>query len=286
MSGSRDARDRHTFPTIERRRLTLIESGFQPVPDRRAPRGQPPATETGFGSRLRLERERRRITLASIAADTKISHTLLEGLERDDLSRWPSGIFRRAFIRAYAQAIGLDSDLIAREFLEHFRDPAEPPRPASPDAAPAPAPEPAPEAGGDTTLRLTLADPVMTFRPGHSLEGAGQRLVAVVCDLFVLVAIGLGFFVAFNQFWMLFAIATLAYYTGSIVLLGNTPGVFLCAHRSVGSADARPMASLACPLKAAASAIRTGLMFDRSRGGRPTGVAAKPDPGDKSSQPV
>ena len=60
-----------------------------------------------FGSRLRYERERRQIALKSIAESTKISVALLEGLERDDVSRWPSGIFRKSFIRSYAEAIGL-----------------------------------------------------------------------------------------------------------------------------------------------------------------------------------
>jgi len=81
--------------------------------------------DDSFGTRLRSERERRHIALASISENTKISASLFEGLERDDVSRWPSGIFRRAFIRSYAAAIGLDADAIAREFLERFPDPAE-----------------------------------------------------------------------------------------------------------------------------------------------------------------
>ena len=75
-----------------------------------------------FGPRLRIERERRRITLDSIAANTKINVGLLKELEHDNVSRWPSGIFRRSFIKAYAQAIGLDPDEVAREFLERFPD--------------------------------------------------------------------------------------------------------------------------------------------------------------------
>ncbi|PYR28588.1 MAG: hypothetical protein DMF98_02480 [Acidobacteria bacterium] len=85
------------------------------------------SNNAGFGRRLRMERERRTITLASISDNTKISQSLLEGLERDDVSRWPSGIFRRSFIRAYAQAIGLDPDVVAKEFLERFPDPVDPP---------------------------------------------------------------------------------------------------------------------------------------------------------------
>jgi cytoskeletal protein RodZ len=83
-----------------------------------------------LGTRLRRERERRHIPLSSISENTKISVALFQGLERDDVSRWPSGIFRRAFIRSYAEAIGLDADAVAREFAERFPDPA--------DAAPEP----------------------------------------------------------------------------------------------------------------------------------------------------
>ena len=78
-----------------------------------------------LGSRLRYERERRQISLKSIAESTKIAITLLEGLERDDVSRWPSGIFRKSFIRSYAEAIGLKPDSVVREFVERFPDPLE-----------------------------------------------------------------------------------------------------------------------------------------------------------------
>jgi len=76
-----------------------------------------------LGARLRQQRERQQIALTSIAEQTKISLALLEGLERDDLSRWPTGIFRRAFVRAYAHAIGLEPDSVVREFLELNPDP-------------------------------------------------------------------------------------------------------------------------------------------------------------------
>ena len=78
-----------------------------------------------FGGRLRYERERRQINLRSIAETTKISVPLLEGLERDDVSRWPSGIFRKSFIRVYAEAIGLDPEPVVREFVERYPDPLE-----------------------------------------------------------------------------------------------------------------------------------------------------------------
>jgi transcriptional regulator with XRE-family HTH domain len=76
-----------------------------------------------FGARLRRQREQQNIALVTIAEQTKIKVSLLEALERDDVSRWPSGIFRRAYVRAYAHAIGLSPDEVVREFVETYPDP-------------------------------------------------------------------------------------------------------------------------------------------------------------------
>jgi len=73
-----------------------------------------------FGGKLRQARERRGISLRQIAATTKISAAALEGLERNDISKLPGGIFSRAFVRSYAVEIGLDPEETVREFLERF----------------------------------------------------------------------------------------------------------------------------------------------------------------------
>ena len=73
-----------------------------------------------FGPRLRSERERRGISIETIAAVTKVGADLWLGLERNDFSKWPSGIFARAFIRDYAKAIGLDADELVDEFCRLF----------------------------------------------------------------------------------------------------------------------------------------------------------------------
>jgi transcriptional regulator with XRE-family HTH domain len=138
---------------------------------RRPPARDPESTDAMFGARLRMERERRRITLASIAANTKIGLYLLEGLERGHVTRWPSGIFRRSFIRAYAEAIGLDPDDVAREFLERFPDPSDMPfEPAVPDARRTPA--------GEPVLRLNLADLETTTARGRLLLNMRPRWAA------------------------------------------------------------------------------------------------------------
>jgi transcriptional regulator with XRE-family HTH domain len=103
-----------------------------------------------FGPRLRQERERRQISLQSIAANTKIGVSLLAGLERDDVRGWPSGIFRRSFVRSYAAAIGADPEAVLREFLERFPDSKDPSR------------SPVPGPGTARPLRLALADEPLT----------------------------------------------------------------------------------------------------------------------------
>jgi transcriptional regulator with XRE-family HTH domain len=81
--------------------------------------------DPSFGARLRARREEQQVTLADIAEQTKIKLSLLAALERDDVSHWPSGLFRRSYIRAYARAIGLEPDAVVREFLERYPDSAE-----------------------------------------------------------------------------------------------------------------------------------------------------------------
>jgi len=76
-----------------------------------------------FGARLRQQREARHVDLLAIASQTRIKLALLEALERDDVSHWPAGIFRRAYLRTYAEFIGLDPDVALREFLEVHPDP-------------------------------------------------------------------------------------------------------------------------------------------------------------------
>lgn len=81
--------------------------------------------ELTFGARLRSQRESQHLALADIAEETKIKLALLEGLERDDLSRWPGGLFRRAYVRTYAQKIGLNPELAVREFIAQHPDPVD-----------------------------------------------------------------------------------------------------------------------------------------------------------------
>ena len=73
-----------------------------------------------FGERLRRHRERSGVSLQTIADATKINRRFLAGLEEGDCSRWPAGLYSRAFVRTYAVAVGLDPEELVTEFAEVF----------------------------------------------------------------------------------------------------------------------------------------------------------------------
>lgn len=73
-----------------------------------------------FVTRLRRHRQRNRITLEEIATETRVKRELLEALENNDLSQWPRGLYARAWIRAYASAVGLDPLDTVDEFCRLF----------------------------------------------------------------------------------------------------------------------------------------------------------------------
>ena len=73
-----------------------------------------------FGPRLRRERERRGLSLETLAARTNVSIELWMGLENNDFSKWPGGLFARAFVRDYAKVVGLDGDDLIDDFCRLY----------------------------------------------------------------------------------------------------------------------------------------------------------------------
>ena len=71
-----------------------------------------------IGSRLRQAREELHLSLRDIADHTKISVTVLDAIEHNDFARLPGGFFRRAFIKAFANEVGLDANALANEYRE------------------------------------------------------------------------------------------------------------------------------------------------------------------------
>jgi cytoskeleton protein RodZ len=68
-----------------------------------------------FGEFLRDARERRGLTLRDVSNETKIPWRHLEAFEHGDLTVVRNRMYRRAEVRAYAQAVGLDQNVALAE---------------------------------------------------------------------------------------------------------------------------------------------------------------------------
>jgi transcriptional regulator with XRE-family HTH domain len=73
-------------------------------------------TPQAFGPNLRRLRLQRGISLETLTARTNVNIELWEAMERNDFSRWPTGVAARAYIRDYAAILGLDRDETVDEF--------------------------------------------------------------------------------------------------------------------------------------------------------------------------
>lgn len=189
------------------------------------------AEPTTLGTWLRRERERRGVTLAEISEDTKVAVPLLESLEADDLSRWPGGIFRRAFIRSYATAIGVDADVVLKRVDEEHPNPEQVEATTGlHQAAP---------------LAATAAKPTAS-RPAVAISApTALRLRVAALDLLVAGSIGLGCAAAGSRLlWPVLVIA--AYHAIGILIAGTTPMAALLAHPS----SAAPRQAVAAPAHA------------------------------------
>lgn len=183
-----------------------------------------------FVLNLRRLRMHRGITLAEIAASTNVSVDLWEAMERNDFSRWPTGVAARAYVRDYASMVGADPDDTVDEFcrvsshgdrrgyrllretaavLGHelvWRD--------------------------DLPSAVTESDRRAMPAPPAAIESAPwwrtnlRRLVAG-CDLVVVVMIAVGVAAPVGlNLWATLAVTALLYHTLSLALLGSSPSVW------------------------------------------------------------
>jgi len=158
------------------------------------------AERRAFGDRLRRQRQRKNLSLTEIAAITKVGASHFAALERGDCSRWPGGVYNRAFIRAYAQAIGLDPDETAAEFAECHEPPPTLAEPDPPVGAAEKTPTP-------PALRIRIEpDP-------YESEKRVVRIVAlVILDLMAVAALAAaGVLFTPASFWISLAAASIGY---------------------------------------------------------------------------
>ena len=85
-----------------------------------------PVDFDSLGNYLRQERERQQVSLPAMAAATKIQLKFLEALERDAYDQLPAPPFVVGFLRAYAQYIAIDPEIVLTAYRSLHRAP-EPP---------------------------------------------------------------------------------------------------------------------------------------------------------------
>ncbi len=73
-------------------------------------------SKSGFGERLKRERELRGVSRDEICTATRIGARFLGALENEQWEILPGGIFNRGFVRAVARFLGLDEDDLLAEY--------------------------------------------------------------------------------------------------------------------------------------------------------------------------
>lgn len=164
------------------------------------------------------------MALRTISENTKVSLPLLEGLEADDISRWPGGIFRRAFVRSYAEAVGLDPDDIFKRFEQQHRPPSADGLVGEPAFA---------------TAEVSALDQTTRGRRTLAIRGVSAskraRVLGTAADLTVAMVLAFGSAAAGSRLlWPVVMIA--AYYAAGVLLTGTTPMVALLGSEAPGTA--------------------------------------------------
>ncbi len=176
----------------------------------------PPTPRQEFCLALKGIRESKGITLDQIAAATKVPADLFAAFERGDLRRWPNGLFRRAFFRGYAVALGVPVDETCNAFAHLFCDT---------EAAPAAASTA--ESNEEDAARLALD------ATWHGPRAAVLiRLFAALIDAAVVVgsAIVVAMIAHLDSFASI-AVMALIYYPLATALLDESPAQWVIARR-------------------------------------------------------
>lgn len=78
------------------------------------------AATQGFGEELRQAREAAGISLGDMAVKCRLSVMQIRALESEDMSQLPEPVYVRAFIRGYAQQLGLDPARLQADYNARY----------------------------------------------------------------------------------------------------------------------------------------------------------------------
>lgn len=163
---------------------------------------------SGIGEKLRKAREAKGLSISDIEKTTKIQSRYLEAIENNEFDKLPGDFYVRAFIRQYAQIVGLDGKELLNEYSEapvnevSNEDYAEAEQPveeeeAEPEEAEEPEPKAEPEPRYEAPARPSRpAAPQAPRKPAEESRGSDnakwRRLVprlAIGCGIALLVLV-------------------------------------------------------------------------------------------------
>jgi len=87
-----------------------------------------------IGGRIRDAREHRGLSLTDAATSTKLSTSVIRAIERNEFTRLPEGMYRKAYLRTLAAEVGLDPNQIAADYDASHQPPGDPPGGSAVDA--------------------------------------------------------------------------------------------------------------------------------------------------------
>lgn len=190
-----------------------------------------------FGIALRRARQHRGVSLSDIAARTNVKVDLWEEMERNDFSRWPTGVYARTWIRAYAEMVGLDPHKTVDDFCRWF--------PQGDRRTEATLRRHAEIIGHTLTWQDDLAPaadrraaPTVAPHRSRGLQTRHVRLVAAAADLgAVMVLVMIATAVLPIDRWPALGVVATLYYVCSLASAGCTPAASAMdayAHRDPG----------------------------------------------------
>lgn len=227
----------------------------------------------GLGPLLRAHRERQGLTLEALAQSIKVSRSLLDDLERNDVSRWPPGIYGRALVREYGKSIGLPPDDVVRQFLDLMSEPVK-------RGDGAPVRRDVAIADATAEMRLTLADPGdRTRQIARRLIGAAGELTVVVATA-CLVALATGLPV-----WTATAVVALMWLPVTAVLCGHEALYRSLRLDRLSIFSTRPRAALMSPRTAGLMSIGKAAASESS-GAAADALFVEPDAQAEPASPA
>lgn len=70
-----------------------------------------------IGKKLKREREKKGVSLDEVSSQTRVHHRVLTALEEDRFDELPSPTYVKAFLKRYAEYLGLDPEWIVEKYL-------------------------------------------------------------------------------------------------------------------------------------------------------------------------